>query len=268
MLTGARFKQFSHWSLFMCLVCFPVYLNSQSNVSQEQDSRPILKRQKAPMPVYGVPDTPADIYVQIESSKNEVAPGLTLPDAGHVWALDRFAGQPQLVQLKYTIVVGNNHAASNTLKAGLVPFVYKPKATWEVPGPAALVRLHDATPAIFFVSVYGSEDAADPEAKWGDLALVRLQVRDGSRVVSKTAFTQITGKAKRSEEQVETVIEKVGSHGWYKILPKQPLPPGEYAFVRLPKQAYLLGANIFDFAIDPGAPQNTNVIRGDSAKKD
>jgi hypothetical protein len=223
------------------------------------------------MQVYGVPDTQADIYVhQVESSKTEAAPGLTLPDAGHVWALDGFVGQPQLVQLKYTMVEANNHVASNSVKASLAPFVYKPKATWEIPGPAALVRLHDATPAIFFVMDYGSEDAADPTAaaKWGNFALVRLRVSDGKRVVSTTAFTQFTAKAKRSEEQVETLIQKVGNRGWYKILPKQPLMPGEYAFVRLPKQATMLGGSIFDFAIDPEAPQNTNVVLGDSAKKD
>jgi hypothetical protein len=222
------------------------------------------------MQTYGVPDTQTDLYVhQVESSQTEVAPGLALPSAGHVWALDTFAGQPQLVPLKYTMVEANNHLASNTVKASLAPFLYKPKATWEIQGPAALVRLHDATPAIFFVTVYGSEDAADPTAaaKWGNFALVRLRVSDGKRVVSTTAFTQYTAKAKRSEEQVEAVIQKVGNRGWYKILPQQPLLPGEYAFVRLPKQATMLGANIFDFAIDPEAPQNANVILGDSAKK-
>ncbi len=218
---------------------------------------------------YGVPDTPADVYLhRVESSKTEVAPGLTLPDAGHVWALDKFAGQPQLVQLKYTTVEVNNHAASNVVKSNLAPFVYKPKMTWELRGPSAVVRLHDATPAIFFLSVYDSRDAADPAATWGNLAVVRLQVRDGKRVVGTTAFTQLTAKAKRTEEQIEAVTEKVGNSGWYKIFPKQPLSPGEYAFVRLPKQANLLGVSIFDFAIDPGAPQNSNAVLGDSAKKD
>jgi hypothetical protein len=220
------------------------------------------------MQVYGVPDTQDDIYVhKVESSQTEAAPGLTLPNAGHIWALDTFAGQPQLVQLKYTLAEANNHIASNAAVA-IVPFVFKQKVTWEIPGPAALVRLHDATPGIFFVTVYGSDDAADPTAaaKWGNIALVRLRVGDGKRVVSTIAFTQFTSKAARSEEQVETLIQKVGNSGWYKISPKQPLPRGEYAFVRLPKQATLLGANIFDFAIDPDAPQNTDAILGDSAK--
>jgi hypothetical protein len=221
------------------------------------------------MQAYGVPDTPADVYAhRIESSKTQVAPGLTLPDAGHVWVLDKFAGQPQLVQLKYTLVETNNHTASNVVKSSLAPFIYKPKITWELRGTAAVVRLHDATPAIFFLAAHDSEDAADPAPIWGNLAMVRLQVRDDNRVVGTTAFTQVTGKAKRSEEQIETVTEKVGNSGWYKIFPKDPLSPGEYAFVRLPKKANLLGANIFDFAIDPDAPQNSNALVGDSAKQD
>lgn len=269
MLTEARLTRFSPLVLSMCLVCIAIGMCSETGVAQEQDGRPVLKREKAPMQSYGVPDAAADRYErQVESSRTEAAPGLVLPSAGHIWALDRFAGQPQLVQLKYTLVKANNHAASNTVKASLAPFVYKPKATWELPGAAALVRLHDATPAIFFVSAYSSDDAADPAATLGGLALVRLHVHDGNRVVSTTAFTQFTSKAKRSEDQVETVIEKVRDSVWCKISPKEPLPPGEYALVRLPKQATLLGASIFDFAIDPAAPQNANALLGDSTKKD
>lgn len=267
MLTNARFIRCLRLALAMCL-CLAVCVCSETSVAQEQDSRPVLRRQGAPMQSYGVPDAAVDHYARkVESSRTEAAPGLVLPSAGHVWALDRFAGQPQLVQLKYTLVQANNHMTANTVKASIAPFA-KQKATWELPGAAALVRLHDATPAIFFVSAYSSDDAADPAATLDGLALVRLHVHDGNRVVSTTAFTQFTSKAKRSEDQVEAVIEKVGDSGWCKIFPKEPLPHGEYALVRLPKQATMLGASIFDFAIDPEAPQNANALLGDSAKKD
>ncbi len=221
------------------------------------------------MQSYGVPDAPADGYVrQLEASKTEVAPGLALPDAGHVWALDKFGGEPQLVQLKYTVINLNNHAASNFVKVNLAPFIYKPKVTWELPGSAAVVRLHDPTPAIFLAGIYDNQDAADPAALCGNLVLVRTTVRNDKRVVGTAEFTQLTARAKRSEEVIETVIEKFGKNGWYKLAPKQPLSPGEYALVRQPQQENTFGTSIFDFAIDFGAPQNSNAVSADSAKKD
>jgi len=227
-----------------------------------------MKHESAPVQNYGVLDTPDDVRAsRARSSRPEVAPGLVLPDAGHEWALDKFGGQPQLVQLKYTAVQSNNHVVSNIAKENVAPFVYKPKATWEVPGPAAAVRLHTVTPVIFFVSTYDDEDAADSSVGLDSLALVKLQVHKDRRIVSTTAYTQLTGKAKRSEDQVETVTEKIGSSGWFKISPKEPLPPGEYGLVRLPKQANLLGAAIFDFAIDPSAPENPKAIQPTGAKE-
>src|ERR1700758_3005562 len=160
-----------------------------------------------------LPNTPDDVYARhVRSSRPEVAPGLVLPDAGHEWALDKFDGQPQLVQLKFTAIRSNNHLASNMVKSNLAPpFVYKPKATWEIPDSAAVVRLHTGTPTIFFVSPYDIEDAANPNVTWDSLALIRLQVHKDRRVVSTTAYTQITGKAQRSEDRVETVTEKIGN---------------------------------------------------------
>lgn len=253
----------------LTVLCLAPFLDSQENHPPPQDDsdRPLLTRQ--PVANQAVPDPPVNDYVhRLETSRTEAAPGLALPNAGHVWALDKFDGRPELIQLKYTDIVVNGHGASNTVKANLAPFVYKPKMTWEVPGAAAVIRLHDATPSIFFLSVYDSEDAANPAAKWGNLGLVRLQVHGNKRIVSTTAFTQITAKAKRSEELIETVTEEVGHNGWYKIYPKRSLSSGEYAFVRLPKQANVLGATIFDFAVDPAAPQNSNAVLSNPQKND
>jgi hypothetical protein len=243
--------------------CFLPHLFAQSAspASPEENDRPVLRRQSEPMKQYSVSDTPSDIYARrAETSRPEVAPGLRLPNAGHVWALDKFAGQPQLLQLKYISPKINNHSASNVAGAVVAPFIYKPKFTVELSGPTALVRLHDGTPAIFFVKGSTSEDAADPSASWGELVIVKLQVNNDRRIVSTAAFSPMTGKSKRAAEQIETITEKVGS-GWYKIFPKVPLSPGEYAFLRMPNQANLFSMTIYDFAIDPEAPQSPNVVQ-------
>ena len=240
---------------------------SASPAYPDEDARPVLRRQSEPMKQYSVPDTPSDIYARrAETSRPEVAPGLRVPNAGHVWALDKFAGQPQLLQLKYVSPRLNNHAASNFAGVNLAPFIYKPKQTLELSGSAASVRLHNGTPAIFFV-ITSNEDAADPSASFGELVIAKLQVNNDRRIVSTTAFTQVTAKAKRSAEQIETITEKVGN-GWYKIYPKAPLSPGEYAFLRMPDQANRFSTAIYDFAIDPEAPQSPNAVQAASARSD
>jgi hypothetical protein len=194
----------------------PQYVGSQSNpaspalgsaIPQDDTGRPLLKHQPQPMVK---PDEPLNVDVQPSAVWNEltVAPGLTLPNRGYIWALDNFAAKPQLVQLKYVLTDVDRHAASNQAKVQLAPFIYKPKATVEILGATAVVRLHQTTPAIFVRGRYREdENAADPSeaSTIGNLALVKLKVKGERRVVSTVAFTQLSNKAKRSEDVIETV---------------------------------------------------------------
>jgi hypothetical protein len=184
--------------------------------------------------------------------------------SGHVWAKDVFEGVPQLVQLKYVPTNIDNHSGSNVLKTNMAPFIYKPKSTVEIQGASASIRLHDPKMVIY---VRGFEtpredaaDSADNTATHTDLVLTKLEPKHDRRVVSTIAFTQVTGKAARSNGVVETSLERVAGTDWLKMTPKEPLADGEYGLMRLPKGQNLFATSVFDFAMDATAPATANAI--------
>jgi hypothetical protein len=195
-----------------------------------------------------------------------VAPGLMLPATGRVWALDIFEGKPDLIRLMYLPTSTDRHAVSNFAKANLAPFIAKMKTTVEIRGATASARLHEPMPAIFVrCSQRDDEDAAlDPSTAetYTELVLVKLEVHGDKRLVSTMAFTQVTGKASRSEALVEVNREQVAGTAWQKITPRQSLAPGEYGLVALPKGQALFATRVFDFAIDPKAPRNSVLAPG------
>jgi len=72
-------------------------------------------------------------------------------------------------------------------------------------------------------------------------------------------FTQLTGNSKRNDFQVDTTIEKL-SDGWFKIIPKDPMSPGEYALQPVPKVATPFSTTVFDFTIDSKAPNSPEAL--------
>jgi hypothetical protein len=88
----------------------------------------------------------------------------------------------------------------------------------------------------------------------------------GRRIASTVSFTQLTGRASRSEDVVEVVSKRMAG-AWSKFTPEQPLPPGEYALTRLPRAQNLFDPMAFDFAVDPGAPENSAAISATPAAK-
>lgn len=239
----------------------------ESSAGDDSD-RPILKRGGHSSAERSASDEPTEVPAWVARSVPgpAVAPGLLLPATGRVWALDTFEGKPDLVRLMYLPTSMDRHAVSNFAKANLAPFIAKMKATVEVRGAEASARLHESMPAIFVRCSQGDdEDAAlDPSTAetHTELVLVKLEVRGDKRLVSTMAFTQVTGKASRSEALVEVNREQVAGTAWQKITPRQPLAPGEYGLVALPKGQALFATRVFDFAIDPKAPRNSVLAPG------
>jgi hypothetical protein len=227
--------------------------------------RPHLGHQTEKVSEYGLPeDTSTAVSTERSSSGPLVAPGLSLPSTGRLYALDEFGGKAELVHLKYRTVELNNHAGSNLLKTQAAPFFYKPKKTVEIEGASAEVRLHETSP-VFFVrhnswASEESEDGPKPGSGPGSLSLMRLDVKSNRRVAATIAFTQVTGHAARSESIVDTVDEPIPGGDWYKMRPKKPLPPGEYGWMSLPNGQNTFGTVVYDFAIDAAAPENAGAV--------
>ena len=195
-----------------------------------------------------------------------VAPGLHLPTTGDLWALDEFEGKPELVHVKYSQVGVDNHTASNILKEEAAPFIYKPKKTIEIKGAASALRFHDPSPTLFLRGLAEDEAGSESNDSGGQslLTLIRLESKGDRRVAATIAFTQITTKAARSQDIIDVITERLPGTNWWKMKPKQPLLPGEYGLMQLPKGQYLFGSVVYDFAIDPTAPEVKGSIKADA----
>jgi hypothetical protein len=184
----------------------------------------------------------------VSSDDISVAEGLQLPTYGHVWALDTWKGVRELVRLKPPV----------TDDPG---FSLKLRHTIEFKGEAAQVRVHDAAPVFFLRGVSGSDETRS------DLVVVRVNIEGQRREVNKDAMGQLKQQAKHADAEYPDVIgmkqQRVGSTDWYRLSPKQILPPGEYALVPLPASPGFAEGEVFDFAIDPQAPENADPLRSE-----
>jgi hypothetical protein len=194
--------------------------------------------------------TQAPARDSVSSDDISVADGLQLPTYGHVWALDTWKGVRELVRLK--------PPASSADDTG---FSLKLRRTIEFKGEAATVRVHDAAPVFFLRGVSGSDNGRS------DLVVVRLTIEGERRTATKDAMAQLKQQAKHGEGQYSDVIaitqKRVGSTDWYRLSPGQVLAPGEYALVPLPASPGFAEGEIFDFAIDPQAPENSDPLRSE-----
>lgn len=185
----------------------------------------------------------------------EPIPGVPITNGSYPWAVDVYEGKQQLVPIHHTNVGVNNHKGANVAGSLAGSVFYKPKMTTEIEGAHARIALHADKP-VFYVHVM-NDDPSDGSsgnllAQW---AIVRAKIDKDRRILAQINFTQLTGNAKRSDAQVDVTVEKL-SDGWMKITPKEPLAPGEYALQPAPKVANTFSTVVFDFALDPKAPNS------------
>ena len=197
-------------------------------------------------------------FTSFSQTAPEVAPGLTIPSGSRPWALDVYQDKKQLVPIHPSAVQMNSHKKSN-IAGGLVagPF-FKAKFTTELEGAASRVAIHTTTP-VFYVYMSDNPDEAGTSmiAGW---AIVHVAVDTDRRLLSTVKFTQFTGNAKRNASQVEATLEKQ-KDGWLRIAPAEPLAPGEYALMPVMKQANAFSTMVFDFHVDPAAPNDSDAIQ-------
>ncbi len=186
----------------------------------------------------------------VSSDDISVAEGLQLPTYGHVWALDTWKGVRELVRLKPPDTTADEPG-----------FSLKLRRTIEFKGEAALVRVHDPAPLFFLRGVSGSDDGRS------DLVVVRLNIEAERREVTKDAMAQLKQQAKHQDAQFTDVIgikqQRVGTTDWYRLSLRQVLAPGEYALIPRPSSPGFAEGEVFDFAIDPEAPENSDPLRSE-----
>jgi hypothetical protein len=195
---------------------------------------------------------PAPPPDSVSSDDISVAEGLQLPTYGHVWALDTWKGMRELVRLRPPDTTSDEPI-----------FSLKLRRTIEFKGEAASVRMHDTAPLFFLRGVSGSDSGGSRS----DLAIVRLTVTGQRRSATKDAMAQLKLQGKQQDSQSPDVIglkqQRIGTTDWYRLSPEQVLTPGEYALVPLPSSPGFATGEIFDFAVDPQAPENSDPLRSE-----
>lgn len=186
----------------------------------------------------------------VSSDDISVAEGLQLPTYGHVWALDTWKGVRELVRLKPPDTTADDSG-----------FSLKLRRTIEFKGEAAAIRVHDPAPQFFLRGVSGNDNGRS------DLVVVRLNVEGERREVTKDTMAELKQQAKHTDGQYPDIIsmkqQRVGTTDWYRLSPKQILAAGEYALVPLPASPGFADGEVFDFAIDPAAPENADPLRSE-----
>jgi hypothetical protein len=203
-----------------------------------------------------------------------VAPNLRLPDSTGIWALDTFHDIPELVDLEQNTV--NPRTGHNIVHCPLNPAGVT-RQNIELNERHAKPALHDSEP-VFYVSLdpppgeepssdamtvdthgaasqKGPESGSSPTSRY---VIVHADVRRDFRFVGQV---KINPSAAGSPDRnvLETNSEVLQGKRWMKITPKDPIGAGDYVLMEVlsTKEVNLA---VWDFRIDPGAPDNENAI--------
>jgi hypothetical protein len=185
---------------------------------------------------------------KFKANTAEVAPGVNLPEQGGVWALDSLRGKAGLEELAQSSGELNKQTTKNILRSVINPLPSS-KQTIELKGPKSKVQLHTLSPAIFI----NVEDLPPQSGQPVDrFRIVRLKAGKTSRVVMDVKVG-LTG-TKQSEQFVDSRLAKF-SGDWVKLVPAQPLQPGEYAVLEMLTDRDV-NSFVWDFGIDPTAAES------------
>ena len=175
--------------------------------------------------------------------------GITLPRTGAVYLVDTKAGASALVQLHAAEIVSNSHAAGNLARG---PVYVGPRASFELKGLNAPSGTDERRPALL-VHLAGD----DPELLRNRVHLIRLRQTADRRVVSRFSQNVFGGQRSKVYDDVPVSKQDVDPDVWLKLTPEQPLTPGEYCVVFMPKDTNAWPDAVYDFnvAINEAKPE-------------
>ncbi|MFT4113561.1 hypothetical protein [Silvibacterium sp.] len=176
-----------------------------------------------------------------EVSTPEVAPGIHLPERGSYSMLVEKSSKPSLVVLHGSELVSNTHAGSNFARS----IVYAgPRRTVEIANLTSEVEVATKSPT-FFARI--PDD--DPDTFRNRLSLIKLKPGKDTRICIEFSANVFGGSRKREVQEIAITKTDMDGGAWVKFTPEQPLEPGEYAVVELPKDKLLTPTVFYDFGV-------------------
>jgi len=225
------------------------------------------------------PDLAAE-EADIAARTPEVAPNLHLPEQGSILALDLYDSGNELIMLPQTDSDLNKNTGHNILKATINPIASSHQLI-QLKGTRAETQLHTGTPVLYVrlgdnlppdppedafqvdthgVNNTGSGGAAVPAGGSADsqYVIVRADIRTDVRIIGSFKIT-LLGQVSRQEDVMETTSELLPGGHWMKVIPNEPLLPGEYALMEV-LNARDVNLGVWDFGVHPEAPENPEAI--------
>ena len=180
----------------------------------------------------------------VQNGQLFVAPGLHIPNGNLPWALDTVDGKQVLVPIHGTLLSGSAAAATGTLD-----------------GAGSRTPLHSTSPVFFLHTSDRTENSGDSgrgsPTGW---ALLAVTVSANARSVSRPSFADVNKATVCAPPVLCTAAESLPD-GWLRISTKDPLPPGEYALVPVPKNTPTSGNQLaYDFTVDGNKPAATDAV--------
>jgi hypothetical protein len=164
----------------------------------------------------------------------EIKPGLFLPDDVGFYALDRNNSIRVMKQSTAEVKRSTGREVEKILSGvQLIPS----KATMDIPGERAAIRLSTAEPEFFMRTV----DRREPRFR-----LLRAQVKGGHRLIDSVSI-HFTGEEKHNTTDIE-IQTWVPATGVYRYTVDERLEPGEYAFVEMTADG--INGYVWDFGVD------------------
>ena len=205
----------------------------------------------------------------------EIAPDLRLAPEDSVLALDTWRGNPELVPMNQAESDLNKQTGHSILRSKVNPRAAthqilllkgeKADVQLHVSQPELYVRLDDAqvsSGSALTVDTHGadaSEHAPRRPAEPSQYVIVRVDVRQDSRVVASFDTQSEGGSTRTDQDLIDTDMTPLPGGHWVKLVPKQPLLVGEYALVELLNEREL-NLSVWDFGVHPTAPENRDVL--------
>jgi hypothetical protein len=167
----------------------------------------------------------------VQNGELVVAPGLRIPNGNVPWALDMVDGKQVLVPV--------HHAALATSSASM----------GTLDGATSKTALRSSMAAFFVHTSDRTENTGDSgrgsPTGW---ALVSAEVSGNARNIPRAKFSQVNGATVCAAPILCSTAESL-PEGWLRITPKDPLAPGEYVLLPVPRNGSNGAVVVYDFNV-------------------
>ena len=140
---------------------------------------------------------------------------------------------------KIALVYAGGRSGSRLPAQPMFQFHFDPKA------PAAPAAPTDMASMMAMMEQGGAEGGMDGARRPHEFALVRLEVKNDERLL-------VASMDMKPSKPINCRVRQLGPSTW-RVAPEKALPPGEYAFYVVPKQAGGGSQRIWEFGVDEGA---------------